>query len=62
MKDLKPIMYQKFINSLTDQEYSKCTIEIIHSTMNGAFEKAVITGKVQKNPCKGVTIKGVEKK
>ncbi|MGF9856532.1 tyrosine-type recombinase/integrase [Priestia endophytica] len=30
--------------------------------MNSAFEKAVITGKIPKNPCKDVTIKGVEKK
>jgi integrase len=29
--------------------------------MNNAFEKAVILGKLKKNPCVGVTIKGKEK-
>lgn len=53
-----PIGYQKFLNHLGDQGYSKSTIQIIHNTMNGALEKAVILGKLEKNPCKGVTIKG----
>jgi integrase len=61
LKDVKPIMYQKFINHLSGQGYSKRTIEIIHGTMYSSFEKAVLLGKVQKNPCYGVTIKGVEK-
>jgi integrase len=59
--DVKPIMYQKFLNHLSNQDYSKRTIEIIHTTMNNAFEKAVILGKLKKNPCVGVTIKGKEK-
>lgn len=58
LQDLKPIMYQKFLNHLTDQGYSKRTIEIVHSTMYGALEKAVVLYKVDKNPCAGVTIKG----
>lgn len=56
-----PIGYQKFLNHLGDQGYSKSTIQIIHNTMNGALEKAVILGKLEKNPCKGVTIKGLLK-
>ena len=31
----------KFINSLTDQGYSKRTVQIIHGTMNNAMKKAV---------------------
>ncbi|MGE7613477.1 tyrosine-type recombinase/integrase [Paenibacillus sp. NPDC101420] len=58
LKEVKPIGYQKFLNHLADQGYSKSTIQIIHNTMNGALEKAVILGKLEKNPCKGVTIKG----
>lgn len=54
--DIKPIMYQKFLNFLTDQGYSKRTVEIIHSTMFNAFSKAVIIGKLVKNPCYGATI------
>lgn len=58
LAEIKPVMYQKFLNHLSDQDYSKRTIEIIHTTMNNAMEKAVTIGKIEKNPCKGVTIKG----
>lgn len=61
LKDLKPVMYQKFINHLAKEGYSRRTIEIIHGTMYNAFEKAIIIGKVTKNPCAGVTIKGEKK-
>lgn len=54
-------MYQKFLNHLTAQGYSKRTVEIIHTTMNNALEKAVTLGKLKKNPCVGVTIKGKKK-
>ncbi|OKP78734.1 integrase [Paenibacillus helianthi] len=57
LREVKPIRYQQFLNQLADN-YSKSTVEIIHNTMNGALEKAVILGKLEKNPCKGVTIKG----
>ncbi|WP_018664584.1 site-specific integrase [Heyndrickxia acidiproducens] len=62
LKDLKPLMYQKFINHLAEQGYSRRTVEIVHGTMYNACEKAVITGKLEKNPCAGVTIKGEKKK
>lgn len=58
---LKPMMYQKFLNHLTEQGYSKRTVEIVHGTVYSAYEKAVTIGKVEKNPCKGVTIKGEKK-
>lgn len=61
LNDIKPIMYQKFINHLADQGYSKRTVEIIHTTMNNALDKAVVIGKIEKNPCKGVTIRGKTK-
>ncbi|WP_264737274.1 tyrosine-type recombinase/integrase [Cytobacillus firmus] len=61
LSEIKPLMYQKFLNYLSDQGYSKRTIEIIHSTLNNAMEKAVTIGKIEKNPCKGVTIKGKTK-
>ena len=62
LKDLKPLMYQKFINHLHDQNYSRRTVEIIHGTMFNAYEKAIVLQKIKKNPCIGVTIKGEEKK
>ncbi len=58
LTEIKPVMYQKFINQLSDMGYSKRTVEIIHTTMNNAMEKAITIGKIAKNPCKGVTIKG----
>ncbi|MFJ8256631.1 integrase [Peribacillus asahii] len=61
MKDIKPVMYQKFINQLAAKGYSKQTIEIIHGTIYNAFEKAVTLGKSQKNPCVGVMMKGKQK-
>ncbi|MED5052656.1 site-specific integrase [Anoxybacillus rupiensis] len=61
LKDVNPTIYQKFINHLAEQGYSKRTVEIIHSTMNNAMEKAVTLNKIEKNPCAGVTIKGIQK-
>jgi integrase len=61
LDNLKPMMYQKFLNHLTDKGYSKRTVEIVHGTLYSAYEKAVTLGKVEKNPCKGVTIKGEKK-
>ena len=58
LKDVKPIMYQKFLNHLANQGYSKSLIEINHWIMYEAFEKAIVLGKVEKNPCKGAIIKG----
>ncbi|TVX94637.1 tyrosine-type recombinase/integrase [Paenibacillus agilis] len=62
LKEIKPIMYQKFINSLLENEYSRRTVEIVHSTMHNDLEKAVTIGKLEKNPCNGVEIKGPRKK
>ncbi|UOQ93380.1 site-specific integrase [Halobacillus shinanisalinarum] len=59
---IKPMMYQKFINHLFDQEYSRRTIEIVHNTMFNSLQKAVTIHKLQKNPCEGVTLKGDKKK
>ncbi|WP_337912567.1 site-specific integrase [Paenibacillus arenosi] len=42
-------MYQKFINSLLENKYSRRTVEIAHSTMHNALEKAVTIGKLEKN-------------
>jgi integrase len=61
LKNVKPNMYQKFINHLAKKGYSRRTIEIIHQTMYNAFEKAIILHKVKNNPCAGVTIKGEKK-
>ncbi|MCP3762084.1 site-specific integrase [Domibacillus sp. A3M-37] len=61
LKDLKPIMYQKFLNHLSDKDYSKRTVEIAHGTMYNAMSKAVILGILQRNPCLGATVKGTKK-
>jgi integrase len=62
IKDIKPIMYQKFINYLCNQGYSKRTVEIIHGTMYNAMEKAIVLGKIEKNPCAGAEIKANKKR
>lgn len=61
LSDVKPIMYQKFVNHIIDDGYSKRTAEIIHTTMRNALEKAVTLGKLEKNPTIGSVVKGVEK-
>lgn len=63
LRDLKPEMYQTFLNYLlNEKELSKRTVEIVHSTMHNALQKATTIGKVEKNPCIGVEIKGEKKK
>ncbi len=61
LKDIKPMMYQKFLNTFTEQNYSKRTIELIHGTMYNAMSKAIVLEILQKNPCSGATIKGKER-
>lgn len=62
LRDVKPVMYQTFLNSISDDDYSKRTVELVHSTMHNAMSKAVTIGKLEKNPCIGVTIKGTRTK
>lgn len=62
LKDIKPIMYQKFINSILDNGYSRRTAELVHSTMHNCIQKACLLGKLEKNPCVGVEFKGTKKK
>lgn len=62
LREVTPLRYQKFINSLHVAEYSKRTVEIIHGTMYNAMTKAVNMRMISFNPCDGVTIKGLEKK
>ncbi len=54
--DIKPIMYQTFLESLAQQDYSRRTIEIIHGTFFSAMEKAITLRKIEFNPAIGVTI------
>lgn len=58
LREVKPVMYQKFLNQLTESGYSKRTVEIVHSTMHNAMDKAVTLGKLEKSPCIGAAIKG----
>ncbi|MGN7457861.1 tyrosine-type recombinase/integrase [Paenibacillus pasadenensis] len=62
LQSLKPVMYQRFLNHLVDGGMSHRTAQIVHSTMHNAYEKAVTLGKLEKNPCIGVEIKGDRKK
>lgn len=60
--EVKPDMYQKFLDACIAKGLSRNTVEIIHSTMYGAMERAVIQGKLERNPCRGAIIKGEKKK
>lgn len=48
IRDVKPIMYQNFINHISEKGYSRRTVELVHSTMHNALQKAVIIGKLEK--------------
>jgi integrase len=52
------MMYQKFLNHLAKEGYSKSLIEINHWIMYEMFERAIVEQKVERNPCVGATIKG----
>ncbi|MFJ8243728.1 phage integrase SAM-like domain-containing protein [Peribacillus asahii] len=54
--ELSPTIYQMFINKIAEQNISRRTIEIIHTTMSNALNKAVSLQIIPKNPCYGVTI------
>lgn len=58
LHDIKPIMYQKFLSHLDEKGYSKRTIEIVHTSLYNACDRAVSLGKLEKNPCKNAVIKG----
>lgn len=63
LNDIKPVMYQKFLNHLNEQGYKKRTIELIHGTMSNAMKTAVRPlKKIESNPCEGVVIKGKDNK
>lgn len=62
LHEIKPMMYQNFLNFLTDQGYSKRTVEIIHGTMHNAMKKAVSLKKIEDNPCIDVVISNKNKK
>lgn len=62
LKDVKPEMYQKFINHEADRGLSKRTIEIAHNVFYAAMKKAVMIYKIQRNPCENVEIKGKVKR
>ncbi|MFF2014975.1 tyrosine-type recombinase/integrase [Paenibacillus sp. NPDC058177] len=62
MKEIKPIMYQKFLSSLFAKGLSRRSVISVHTTFNGAMKQAIILGKIEKNPCSGAKVKGEEEK
>ncbi len=54
-------MHQEFLDHLSNQDYSKRTIEIIHGTMFSALEKAVNEQRLKRNPCLGAEINSKKK-
>ncbi|WP_313891163.1 tyrosine-type recombinase/integrase [Psychrobacillus sp.] len=62
LKDVKPMMYQKFIDSKLEEGLSTETTRRIHNVIYQAYKRAVLNGYVQKNPCENVSIKRREVK
>jgi len=62
LDDLSYKLYQKFINHLIENNYSKRTVEIVHGTMYGAIQKAKILRKIHDNPCTDVSIYSAKEK
>jgi integrase len=60
LKSLTPILYQKFLNELATK-YSKRTVEMVHATMISSLDKAVQLKILKENPCRGASVKGIEK-
>ncbi|MGJ9381502.1 tyrosine-type recombinase/integrase [Salipaludibacillus sp. CF4.18] len=54
--ELTPKKHQNFLDSLSANNYSKRTIEIVHGTMYSAMDRATIENKIQRNPCVGIII------
>lgn len=52
LQDLKPDMYQVFLDSLFKKGLSKRTVEIINSKVYSAIEHALIQGKIIRNHVK----------
>lgn len=61
LKDIKPMMYQQFINEMADQGYSRSTIENNHWILHAVLDKAVAEKKIKDNPAKSATLKGKKK-
>jgi integrase len=57
LKELKPDMYQDFLDHCVQKGMSRRSIEIVNSTMFSAIEHAITQGKLERNPCKGSVIK-----
>ncbi|MCG7406733.1 site-specific integrase [Paenibacillus sp. ACRRX] len=57
LSDLKPDMYQAFLDYCVDSNMSRRSIEIVNSTMYAALERATIQGKIERNPSYGSIIK-----
>ncbi|HIW34131.1 MAG TPA: site-specific integrase [Candidatus Paenibacillus intestinavium] len=62
LQELKPDMYQAFLDHLIKKDLSRRTVEIVNSTLYSALEQAVIQGKLERNPAKGTIIKAKPKK
>lgn len=62
LKDVKPMMYQKFIDGKLEIGLSMKTARRIHNVLYQAYKRALINGYITKNPCEHVSIKRREVK
>lgn len=62
LKDLRPEMIQKMINSMSDQGYAPETMNKTYSPINMALKQAVENGLIIKNPAEKVKVPSIVKK
>lgn len=61
LADVKPMMYQNFIDEMAAKDYSRSTIENSHWILHAVFDRAIIEKKIKDNPAKVATLKGRQK-
>lgn len=61
LNNIKPMLYQKFIDQMAEKGYARMTIENSHWILHSVFERAIIEKKMKDNPAKAATLKGKEK-
>lgn len=52
--DLSPAMVQSLLNSMAKQGYARRTVQVRLNALNQIYDKAIVDGVVQVNPCAGV--------
>lgn len=61
VQEVTPVLYQRFIDQMADQGYSKSTVGNNHWILHEMFERAIKDKIIKTNPAADATIKGKQK-